>query len=573
MSYIPVRKKSMLKKIFIFLFTVLIVYSSFTCKVKDEPESIINPKSGGELFIAIKNDVDFFNPLYSNDINSGLINDLIFSALTYSEFNVDSGRLVYYPNLARDWRISDDKKSITYYLKTNLKWSDGEKFTARDVYYSYLLYTHPEVMSVRYDVERFFIHDKNQKILPSKSFQIKNDSIITFNFSFPVDDPLFVTGLPILPEHIFKKIPFNKIFKSDVNSNPIGIGLFKLENYSRQHQIVLVRNDSSNYDKIPFIEKLIFKVIPEYNSRINQLKNGEVDLLTDIRPEDVEILKRNYKQIIIERIEGRDYDYIGWNNIDHITLKRSDGKTIRPHPLFGEKEIRLALTLAINRKEILEGYFGEFAKLAEAPISPIFKKYFNEQLKHIPYDPKEAKKLFEKHGWRDTNGDGIIDKNGIPFKFKLTIATGKPQREFAATIVKRDLKKIGIYVEIETLETSLFFSKLFERNLDAWIAGWTIPLDLDLEPFWGSDLTKNFFNVAGYQNPEIDIIFSSLKEVKSENERIELIYRFQEIIQNDQPVTFLYWIDNIIAYNKKLKNVKLNPIAYTNRIWEWFIVE
>ncbi len=550
-----------------FLFLSLFVF--FSCKSDKE---IQRPgTSGGNLFIAIKNDIDFFNPLYSNDINSGLINDLIFSSLTYSEFNTDSGKLEYYPGLARSWKIADDQKSITYFLNTNLKWSDGKNFTSRDVYYSYFLYTHPDVMSVRQDVERFFIHDKDKKIIPEKSFQIINDSVITFNFEFGVDDPLFITGLPIISEHIFSKIPLNEIFKSELNFKPVGIGPFKLENYSRQQQIILRRNDSSYFDKIPFIEKLIFKVIPDYNSRINQLKNGEIDLMTDVRPEDAEILKNNFPEINVEAIKGRDYDYVGWNHIDQLTFKKSNGKILKPHPLFGNKEIRLALSMAINRKEILEGYFEEYATLAETPISPIFKSFVNEKLKPVPFDPSEAKKILEKHGWKDTDNDGIIDKNGKPFKFKLSIAAGKPHREFAATMIKKDLKKIGIEVEIETLETSFFFSKLFGRELDAWIAGWTVPLDLELEAFWGSDLKKNFFNVYGYQNFEIDKIFSDFKNAKSKDEKRNLMFKFQEIIHQDQPVTFLYWIDNIIAFNKKLKNVKFNPVAYTNRIWEWFI--
>jgi peptide/nickel transport system substrate-binding protein len=425
-------------------------------------------------------------------------------------------------------------------------------------------------MSVRQDVERFFIHRKNE-VDSSLSFKIVNDSTITFNFAFPVDDPLFVTGLPILPEHIFKKIPLDKLLENEINFNPVGIGPFKLENYYRQQQIVLVRNDSTNFDKIPLIEKVVFKVIPDYNSRLNQLKNGEIDLMTDIRPEDAEVLKKNFQHIVIDKIKGREYDYIGWNNINQKVFEKSKGRKIEPHPLFGNREIRLALTMAINREEILEGYFGEFATPAVSPISPIFKEYFNDKLKPIPYNPDEAKRILEKNGWRDSDNDGIIDKNGIPFKFKLTIATGRPHREFAAIIIKRDLKKIGIDVEIENLETSLFFSNLFERKLDAWIAGWTVPLDLDLEGFWGSDLDKNFFNVCGYQNREVDKIFRDFKKAQTVEDKKNLIFRFQEIIQNDQPVTFLYWIDNIVGYNKKIKNVKFNPIAFTNRIWEWYI--
>ncbi len=556
-----------------FFILLSLLFILISCKTEKDLGEHTLPQYGGKIFIGIKNDVDIFNPLYSNDITSGIINDLIFGGLVFSEFNQGTGKLIYYPNLARNWDFSQDGKSITYYLKTNLRWSDGKNFSAEDVQYTYFLYTHPEVMSVRQDMERFFIKDNFSKIDTSLSFKIINDSIIKFNFSHKVDDPWFITGLPILPKHIFSKIPIDKLLNDEINYKPIGIGPFKLENYARQQQIILSRNDSVNYDKIPYIEKLIFKVIPDYNSRLNQLKNGEIDLMTDIRPEDAIDIKNKFNNLRIERIRGRDYDYIGWNNIDHKLYHQSKGKLIKPHPLFGDREIRRALSMAINRKEILEGYFGEFASIAETPISPIFKEYFNANLKSFSYDPEEAKRIFENNGWKDSDHDGILDKNGIQFKFKLSIATGRPQREFAATIIKRDLEKIGIKVEIEILETAIFFSRMYERKLDAWIAGWTVPLDLDLEPFWGSDLNKNYFNVIGFQNKKVDMIFRELKMAKTIEERKKLIYLFQEIIQSDQPVTFLYWIDNIIGYNKRIKNIQLNPVTYTNKIWEWFVTQ
>lgn len=557
------------KKIFLFL---LLLTSTFFSSCDSKSGHSISDESENNLIIfGIRNDVDFFNPLYSNDITSGLINDLIFSGLTYAEFDSDSGKLIYYPNLAHSWKISSDKKSITYFLKTNLRWSDGKPFSSRDVKYSFYLYTNPEVMSVRQDVERFFIHKKDGNLDYDKSFLILSDSVIQFNFNNSVDDPLFITGLPILPDHIFSQIQPKELINHEINFKPIGIGPFILENYSRQHQFILKRNQKENYDKIPYIQKLVFKVIPNYNSRINQLKNGEIDFLTDICPEDAELLKSQSDKIEIKSIKGRDYDYIGWNNIDIQKFTESNHLIIQPHPLFWNKEIRRALTLAINRKEILDGYFGKYASLAESPISPIFKEFINDRLKTTPYDPEEAKRILEKNGWQDRDGDGIIDKDGTSFKFKLSISAGKPHREFAATMIKNYLKKIGIDVEIEILENSLFFSKMFERKLDAWIAGWTIPLDLDLEPFWGSDLEQNFFNVIGYQDKTIDKFFSELKRAKTTEEKKRIIYKIQEILQEDQPVTFLYWIDNIIGYSKKIKNVKLNPIAYTNRIWEWYL--
>jgi len=553
-----------------FLLIVISGLLLLSCKEKDEKFSTPSEKEKS-IIIAVRSDIDFFNPLHSNDINSGLINDLIFGALTYAEFDNINGELIYLPYLASKWEISNDNRHITFILNTKLKWSDGKKFTAEDVQYSFLLYTHPDVMSVRQDIEKYFLKQRNGQVDYKRSFQIINDSTIRFNFASKVDNPLFVTGLPILPKHLFDTIPFNKIFFSNINFKPIGIGPYVLENYVPRQQTVLRKNDSTKFDKIPFIEKIIFKVIPDYNSRINQLKNGEIHLMTDIRPDDARQLEEKYRNIKVEKISGRDYDYIGWNNIDIDSYHQK--RMIAPHPLFGSKRVRQALTLAINRAELLESYFGRYATPAENPISPIFKIVEHTSFYQYEYDPARAKELLALEGWKDTDNDKILDKNGMPFKFKLSIASGKPHREFSATMIKNYLNKIGIDVEIETLEPAVFFSKMFERKLDAWIAGWTVPLDLDLTPFWSSDLDKNPFNVVGFRNFEIDQIFTELKRVKSPSDKKTLIQKFIQILQDEQPVTFLYWIDNIVGFNKKIKNIKLNPIGFTNRIWEWYITE
>jgi peptide/nickel transport system substrate-binding protein len=564
-----------MQKLFnLLVLTFLLLFFS-ACKEKQIPlqEISLKPQYGGNVIVGISSDVDVLNPLFSQDIISGTINDLIFAALNYSEFDLERGELVYYPNLTKSWEIAKDHKSIKYSLKTHLKWSDGKSFTANDVKFSYYLYTHPEVGSVRYDIASYFIAEGKDKVEIDSAVKVENDSTVIFYFSRNVNDPLFVTGLPILPKHIFEKIKLKELFVSDINQNPIGVGPFKLEKWDKQQQIVLVRNDSVNYDKIPYLNKLTFKILPDYNNRVNQLKSGEIDLVQNLRPEDANGIKKDFKNLRVETISGRDYDYIGWNSIDHTLYFNSDRKSIMPHKLFGSVKVRQALTYAINRKEILEGFFGEFGNVAVTLVSSIFKTRSNTNLLPYEYDPSMARELLAKEGWKDSNGDKVIDKNGMPFKFKLTIPAGKPQREYAATVIKNNLLAVGIYVEVEVVEPSVFFENMFGKKYEAWIAGWTIPLDLDFEAFWGSDLEKNFFNVTSYQNKEIDEIFAKLKHINEPESNRMLLYKFQEIIHRDQPVTFLYWFDNLVGYNLRLRNLKLNPIAFTNRAWDWFVTD
>ncbi|MCX8010836.1 MAG: ABC transporter substrate-binding protein, partial [Ignavibacteria bacterium] len=534
------RSKKLLKVISLF---ILIILCS-SCERRDElsKKEAIKPVYGGSVIIGIAKDVDFFNPLFSQDVTSSLINDLIFSALTSSDFDLEEGKLIYIPSLAKSWTISSDEKSIIYNLDCSLKWSDGNKFTADDVKYSYLLYTHSKVGSIRQDYAEYFIKNSKGEVDASKSFEVINDSTIKFNFSERVKDPLFITGLPIVAKHIFDKLKFEEINLSDLNFKPVGIGPFKLEKWNEKQEIILSRNENSNFKKKPYLDKLIFKILPEYNNRINQLKSGEIDLVMgNLRPEDAMDIKSNYPSLRIETLVGRDYDYVGWNNIDQKIYEKSKGKIIKPHPLFGSKIIRKALTYAINRKEIIDGYFGEFADFAVSPVSPLFKKYFNSSIKPLEFNQEKAKELLKQEGWIDSDGDKILDKNKVPFKFTLSIPSNKPQREYAATVIKNNLSAIGIDVTIETVEPGIFIENVFAKKYDAFIVGWNVALDLDLESYWSSDLKKYIANTVSYQNKEVDNIFNRTSTITEFDSLKNLWFRFQEIINEDQPVTFLYW--------------------------------
>ena len=108
-----------------------------------------------------------------------------------------------------------------------------------------------------------------------------------------------------------------------------------------------------------------------------------------------------------------------------------------------------------------------------------------------------------------------------------------------------------------------------KRNYDAWIAGWTIPIPIDLNPYWNSDQEKGFLNFSSYKNKECNELLAKLQEKLPESEKIIIYKKLQRIIYNDEPVTFLYWFDNIVAYNKKISNIKISMLGLVKNAWEW----
>jgi peptide/nickel transport system substrate-binding protein len=227
--------------------------------------------------------------------------------------------------------------------------------------------------------------------------------------------------------------------------------------------------------------------------------------------------------------------------------------------------------MVINRKEILEEYLSGQGDLAASPVSPIFKSAFNEKVLPYEFIPDEARKLLSLEGWKDEDRNGILEKGNEEFKFKMYYPVGNPLREYASVVIKNNLKSIGIEVTTEKMELGTFINNLYERKLDSWMAGFGVPIPLDLKPYWYSDPNIGFLNFSGYINPDIDNILDKLESRISLEEKNKLIKEFQEIIHKDEPVTFLYWTPNIIVYNARIKNLKITPYGVLVHCWEWTI--
>ncbi|HQJ76209.1 MAG TPA: ABC transporter substrate-binding protein [Bacteroidota bacterium] len=551
-------------KRFYYLFILIVLFLFGYCNNKNQKDNKII-KSQSTLVIALINDIDSFNPITTTDVTSNTIQDIIFPALTGIKWNDSIGIVEYTPLLAKSWEISDDEKSITFHLKNNILWSNGEKIKVKDIIYSYKLYSNPLTASPQQFLFSNFYKKNNDEIDEQKSFSVLNDSVLQINFKTKTSNPLQFSILKIIPDS-FYQTDLKKLSQDPKSFNPISAGPYKLKEWVPNQRIVLLQNEKYNLGPKPNIEKIIFKVIPDYTTRLIALKTGEIDFMEGIRPEDTKELKKSNPNIQILPLNDRTYEFVCWNNIDNIIYKKY--KQIKPHRLFGNKNVRKALTLAIDRQEIIDGFLMEYGKICNGPVSPIFKWAYNYDLKPVPYDPQTAKSILRKEGWYDRNGDGIIDKDGLEFRFNLCINTGSPRREFCANMIKNYLKKIGIEVNVQKLEWNLFETRIINRELDAFINGMAVSSDLNLFEFWYSDFEKASLNDAGYRSKRADEI---LEEISKQNylKSATLFKELQKIIYDDEPCTFLYWYSNIIGYNKHLKNVKSNIWDSYNQISEW----
>lgn len=545
------------KNILIFFF----ILSSVFIGCKKESSS-----SNSQVVIAIPSDIERINPLFAFSINEANINELLFLSLVKHSWDENAGDLKTEPMLANSWEWNGDSSSITLDLRGDVKWSDGVPLTIDDVIFSFDVYSDPAVESYLYGSFLNFTTDKDNHVIAEQTFERLSETKLKINFAPGSSPSLFNLDFPIVPKHVFEKIPRKDIATVKASFTPVTSGPFMFEKWEKNQAIIIKENPKSFLHQDGAIERIIFKVVPDYSSRLTQLKNHEVDLAEYLKPEDVDELKKS-DSFVITSLKGREYDYLGWNNLDK--EKYNKNKNIAPNKYFGSAKIRQALSMALNRNEVITSYLRGYGELANSPISPIFKNAVDEKLPPYSFDLAKAKTLLADEGWNDKDQNGILEKNGEEFKFTLTISSNNPRRIFAATLFKNTLKQIGIEMNIEQVELGMLIDKINNKNADAWMASWIIPIPLDLKFSWYSNLATTPMNFPSYQNKELDVLLDKLETKISKQQKNEIYKKIENILHRDQPVTFLYWIDNIVAYNKKIKNIEVTPLGTVHHCWLW----
>lgn len=541
-----------------FLF-ILFLFLSLSCEKEDATKS-------SRVVIAIQSEPETLSPLYAFALNEGTITDHLFLYLLDLKWNQQKGEVEAFPMLAEKWQWNSDSTSIEIFLRKDSKWSDGKIISAYDVVYSFDIYSDPLVQSRFYGMFKNFYHFDDGRVDLENTFAVIDSFHLIINFLPDKVISLFDLAFPIIPKHIYEKLNRSEIQTAEINFNPVSSGPYRLKKWERNQFIIIEANKDCYLHNKDIINQIIFKVVPDYNSIVTQLKKGEVDLSEDLQPSDAKQLSTNPNLNVVS-VKGRQFEYVGWSNIDGKYF--SEKNKIKSHKFFGDKRVRQALSFAINRKEIIDQFLLGYGSLCNSPISEIFVSEFDSSLTGFEYNPDKAKQLLKESGWTDKNQNGILEKDNVEFSFTLNIPSGNPLRDFASTVIKNNLKQVGIDVKVEKLEIGVLMDGVLNRKLDSWILAWFIPLPIDLKNYWYSDLKQTQMNFAAYQSEEADKIMLELEKKHSKKEYIELMKKFQQIISDDQPVTFLYWFDNIVCYNKRIKNITINPFGPVQRIWEW----
>lgn len=534
--------------------------------------------TGDWLVRHMLSDPEQLNPLTSNDSGASQVNGHIFESLL--DHNPDTVTLRPLLATARP-EISDDHLTYTFHLRENARFSDGKPVTGEDVLFSIKAIkcsrvNAPFVRVYFQSIVDAVLVDANTIRFTAIEPYFKNESMLGSISILPrhyYDPEGHLNGVSVRqlaeedPAIADKAAAFGDHFNRAFSRTPMGSGPYMFTEWKTGEKVVLDRNpDYWGYGvpeiESPYIDRVLFRVINNADAALVSLKGGDLDYLglsplQHLRQTSSKRFSDNYAKL---EYYSAGYTYIGWNN---------------DHPIFKDKKVRRAMTMLTDREAMVKTILFGLGEVINGPIY-LFRPEYDKTMVPPPYDPEAAIRLLTEAGWADTDGDGLLDKEidgkRVPFSFELKINSGNDIRKSVALTMQDALKRHGIEVKIREIDWTIFLDDIKNHRFAATMLGWAMG---SAEPpdgyqLWHSSQSANKgSNHIGFKNDRVDEILTVYRKEFDEQKRIELYREFQQILNEEQPYTFLFLGKSVLAHHQRFQDVKVLPIGgvVTGRWW------
>ncbi len=493
--------------------------------------------------LAATNAWDSMMPLNTNSNYGSLVYDQIYDRLVITKADGS-----FEPRLAKSWSVNADSSAITFILNEKAKWHDGTKLTAHDVVFSCQMYSDPAVKALgRYRLNYFAGTDDSGAETGPDSIAVKadNDYQVTFTLKKPMFANTvldqFASSFFVIPKHVFSGKTAAEINAPTLWAKPIGSGPFKYDKEIAGERMELVAN-KDYFLGAPEFDRLVIRIMPSTNL-LAGLISGEVDILAggamgSIMLEDWENAKKQ-ATLVTESIPTLNYQTLIIN-------------TQKP---YMTQRVRQAFNMAINRKVLVDSLLQGQGTAIMTPISPV-SPYFNQKLKDIWYNPEQAKQ--------------ILKEENFPFDKELVfyVPSGNVTRERAAVLIEQDFEKLGVKVQIQTTDFPTLMENMRKEMHDFGIIGSGGSMDPgESREMISPTSTVNFSRL------KTDVL-SKLVDAGSAQLTFETrkphFDAYQEAVKEVSGMPYLFTTNTLMAYNKRLSNVKTADFSRLNwAVWQW----
>jgi peptide/nickel transport system substrate-binding protein len=482
------------------------------------------------------------NPLYArlNPADADLVS-LVFSGLT--RLGPD-GRVL--PDLAERWEINEDGSEYTFRLRNGSVWHDGEDVTADDVVFTWSVLA-SEDFDADPDLSDFW---------QSVSAERVDDLTVRFTLDEPFAPFLAQTTIGILPEHLLAGVPVAELAQSSFNQEPVGTGPYRLESLGTRS--ASLRSNDAFHLGPPYVEQIRLDYYANSEAAVAAVRAGEADGV--YLPE---VIGRDQRTALeadhtVEELSSNSYTmlYLNWQL-----------------PAFQDETVRRAITLAIDRRAIVDDILAGRGVIADTVITPATWAS-SEALEPYAYDPERAEALLADAGWVP-GPTGIRSRGDIELSFDL-ITNNDSTRTAIAAQIAQDLQQVGIGVSFSSSGSATLYEQVLQpHQFEMALFGFTAGADPDPFPAWHSSQADGGANIAAFADPVVDDTLAQARVSADRDRRAELYLHFQQTFYDIQPSLALFYPTNLYVLPSDLHGVEtgvaFSPASRFHNVWEWYL--
>lgn len=524
------------------------------CKGIEDSKTAGPADIGGTLVITTPADAGTLLPPLIAGITDRQVTDLLYDRLADigDELNTigDKG---FKPQLAERWEWSPDSLSIAFHVNPHARWHDGLPVRASDVRYSLNLIKDPTMGSpaapLVANVDSVAVRDSVT-------------AVAYFRKHTPEQFYDLVYQVVIVPEHVLGNTPAAKLKDAEVGRRGIGSGRFRLAKWEPGSKIELV-SDTANYRGRAKLDRVIFSIAPDFTGAVTRFFAGDADLFELLRPEHLARFATDTARRL-QRYPTLAYSILGMNLRD----PKLPGQ---PHPVFGERAVRRALTMATDRRAMLKNTFDTIGQALYGPF-PHAVSVADTTLPQIPYDTSRAKALLDSAGWT-VGPDGVRVKNGRRLEFAISVPSSSAARKQYAVLLQDAFRRVGAAATVDQTDYATYMSKLAAHSFDTQIGNYaTDPGVSGFKQSWTTaGIGKDGGNSGSYSNPVVDALLDSATTTFDPARTRAYARRAFETIIEDAPGIWLYETPAVMGLQKRIHTTTLRADGYWSSLADWWI--
>ena len=533
-------------------YAFLCLMTALGAACRDSPNEDRFARSG-TLVIGTTGDADMlFPPLIASSVGRQITEQIYdYLAGIGPEMNT-IGDVGFRPQLANSWQWSDDSLTIAFKIDPDARWHDGRSVSADDVRFTFQIYSDPNVGSSS---------GSQLGNIDSVSTPDSHTAVFWFRRRSPLQFFDATNQMQILPRHVFGGMTADSLRKNASAATPVGSGRFRFVSWKRGTSIELAP-DTSNYRGRAKLQRVIWSIIPSPIAASTMLLAGDTDIYDAMRPENVREAATNPNLKVVSS-DGSDYVFLTFNF-------RNPKNQDRPHNLFASRDLRRALSIAVDRTSMVRNVFDSLALPGLGPTIRAFPTT-DTTIEQLPFDVGRASSLLDSLGWR-AGSDGIRERNGRKLQFSILVPGSSLNRQKMAVLLQEQFRRIGASVSLDEVEFGTFSARLQARDFDTALASFHLGASAGaVRETWTSAAAKarGGLNYGWYMNPAFDALVDSATSAMDLPTSRNFYTAAYKIAIEDAPAIWLYEPKMVIGINRRVTTKGMRADAWWSALAEW----